>query len=89
MLLGYFIYLYFTRFIYKEDRRYFRYYPISLTNEWIKVIRYDTKPKVKHKKFFLVAFNYLQLMDNLKKEFGENYYSDFIIQNILIIELLN
>ncbi|MFD1805349.1 hypothetical protein ACFSAV_03005 [Pasteurella oralis] len=79
ILLGYSIYLYFyfTRFIYKEDRKDFRYYPISLTNEWIKVIEYDTKPKVKHKKCFLIAFNHLQLMDNLKKEFGENYYSDF------------
>ena len=75
------IYFYLTYFRYQPDRHDHRYYPIpAFSGPWSKTIDYAPLPHVKFEKCFLVAFNYLQLQNNLEKMFGEEYYSDIYLR---------
>ena len=75
------IYFYLTYFRYQPDRHDHRYYPIpAFSGSWSKTIDYTPLPHVKFEKCFLVAFNYLQLQNNLEKMFGEEYYSDIYLR---------
>jgi len=75
------IYFYLTYFRYQPDRHDHRYYPIpAFSGQWSKTIDYAPLPHVKFKKCFLVAFNSLQLKENLAKMFGEEYYSDIYLR---------
>ena len=75
------IYFYLTYFRYQPDRYDHRYYPIpAFSGQWSKTIDYAPLPHVKFKKCFLVAFNSLQLKENLAKMFGEEYYSDIYLR---------
>ena len=76
ILLGGYVYLYFTDFRYDDDRHDFRHYPIPpLTEKWTKTIEYKTLPHVKFSKCFILSFNGYQLSDNVNKMFGEGYIS--------------
>ena len=76
ILLGGYVYLYFTDFRYDDDMRDFRHYPIPpLTEKWTKTIEYKTLPHVKFSKCFILSFNGYQLSDNVNKMFGEGYIS--------------
>ena len=58
ILLGGYVYLYFTDFRYDDDMRDFRHYPIPpLTEKWTKTIEYKTLPKVKVRKCFMLSLD--------------------------------
>ena len=58
ILLGGYVYLYFTDFRYDDDKNDFRHYPIPpLTEKWTKTIEYKTLPKVKVRKCFRLSLN--------------------------------
>ena len=79
LLMPFFLYgyYYFTYVRYHDDRIDFRHYPIpSLTEKWTKTIEYDTLPIMKLARYFVIAFNWKQLEENLEKEFGKQYYDN-------------
>ena len=74
ILLGGYVYLYFTDFRHDDDKNDFRHYPIPpLTEKWTKTIEYKTLPHVKFSKCFVLSYNEEQLENNVNKMFGKDF----------------
>ena len=80
ILLGGYVYLYFTDFRYDDDMRDFRHYPIPpLTEKWTKTIEYKTLPHVKFSKCFILSYNEEELENNVNKMFGKDFVNEIFI----------
>ena len=85
ILLGGYVYLYFTDFRYDDDMRDFRHYPIPpLTEKWTKTIEYKTLPNVKFRKCFMLSLDDTSMLttDMVEENPDKQQYSYLYVEKL-------